>query len=383
MAIIPFLLQWVLPTIGKRLLVIRPNALSAATEAETDATLPSVADLARLETPAHTCRAEVKQRLRRIVPAPTSQITLDSPAGWALPRIPSVACEHGGLPAPALPRPDEKSGTVRRGLSILPPSKTTPKRYGRKPNHTKLINDSAHSDNAPADALPSTNSSETPMKWIPQTMNAAMRFTQRDRSIFEILTGKLRAADDELLFSAFTTSQHGSRLADRLRRWHEAGLIGRTQAVVRKINIVEPVVTWRPGQPSLNFDAISWRLQSRWNVAPRPIRVSWATAQAAEFFGGVGGRLSQPLQLEHDLGTSAAYFSRLRSHPDDADAWVGEDVYRREHRPSRRSKVPDAVLLDSSGHVQLAIEFGGAYAAQRVRSFHRYCARQNLPYEIW
>jgi hypothetical protein len=29
------------------------------------------------------------------------------------------------------------------------------------------------------------------------------------------------------------------------------------------------------------------------------------------------------------------------------------------------------------------VEFGGAYPAERVRSFHRFCVRQKLPYEIW
>lgn len=213
--------------------------------------------------------------------------------------------------------------------------------------------------------------------------SAEIRFTKRDRKLFDLLTRKLRVVEDEQIFFAFTKSPRGSRLAYRLRRWHDQGLIQRTQAVVRMIAVVEPIATWQLGLPLPDFDAVSWRLQRRWQIVPRPVSVSWATSRAAELFGGVGGRLRQPLQLEHDLGTASVYFRRLQFAPDAADAWIGEDIYRREHRPPRRFKVPDAVLLDGSGAVRLAVEFGGAYPAERVRSFHRFCVCQRLPYEIW
>ena len=44
----------------------------------------------------------------------------------------------------------------------------------------------------------------------------------------------------------------------------------------------------------------------------------------------------------------------------------------------------DAVLADDpEGGVRLALEFGGAYNARRVRAFHEHCVAEGLAYELW
>ena len=44
-------------------------------------------------------------------------------------------------------------------------------------------------------------------------------------------------------------------------------------------------------------------------------------------------------------------------------------------------KLPDAMVRD--GLYRTAIEFGGRYKSAKLEAFHKYCAAQELGYEIW
>lgn len=106
--------------------------------------------------------------------------------------------------------------------------------------------------------------------------------------------------------------------------------------------------------------------------------VNWATPKAAHLLAGCSGWGRQPLQIEHDLGTTAMYVS---SRPYQSDAiWYGEDIVRR--RFSRvNKKVPDVLLVDRSDNILKVMEYGGQYSRQRLEEFHR--TWQQYPWEIW
>jgi hypothetical protein len=87
------------------------------------------------------------------------------------------------------------------------------------------------------------------------------------------------------------------------------------------------------------------------------------------------------LQVEHDLGTAAMFFRRNELDSSNWDQWLGEDILRQTAR--RRQPIPDAAHCSTDGMIRLAIEFGGAYSADRLRRFHLHCRRCSLPYELW
>jgi hypothetical protein len=101
--------------------------------------------------------------------------------------------------------------------------------------------------------------------------------------------------------------------------------------------------------------------------------------------GGVGGRLRQALQLQHDLGVAEIW---ARRGQDAGPRWLSEDAYRAHCQLERKSKVPDAVILDTRapdkhGALLRVIEFGGRYSRQRLENFHRFWSRRGVDYEIW
>ena len=213
------------------------------------------------------------------------------------------------------------------------------------------------------------------------------RLTETDRRVLHTLTHCVRVADGDQLA---TVSQ--AQVERRLVSLRERGLLNNGAVTVRRPQPTAPVWNWQPGDPAPAAGPLAWQLQKRWQVcAPQTINVWWATSDAARLMGGVGGRLRQPLQVAHDLGVTDVYSRFVAADPGTAGpagtnptgTWMGEDNYRREFRPLRKVKVPDAVVLDADGDIERVIEFGGAYPARRVEAFHRYWSRQQIPYEVW
>ena len=114
--------------------------------------------------------------------------------------------------------------------------------------------------------------------------------------------------------------------------------------------------------------------------APQATTVYLASLRAARLFGGTGGRFTYPLQATHDLHVTAIYVGMAEANDPRLARWRGEETLRLARR---RGKVPDAVLVDDRGRATMAIEFGGSYRPDRVRSFHRVCENRRLPYELW
>ena len=196
-----------------------------------------------------------------------------------------------------------------------------------------------------------------------------------DLEILKLLTWRVRLATGTQLVE-FSGS------AARTRKLHVAGLLAKDSTVAAVPTLVQPLAIWLPGQEAPDFQALAWKLlQRRRSTRPKRVRVFWATKRAVQISGGVGGRIRQPVQVEHDLGTTATFLRRRIVAPEEAERCVGEDIYRLQ--AARGCKVPDALLCSATGAAERAIEYGGAYAASRIRGFHRHCSGQKLAWEIW
>jgi len=207
-----------------------------------------------------------------------------------------------------------------------------------------------------------------------------LSITARDAGLLDLLTRRVRSAT---VTQVARRSFGGSIAAagKRLRRLQSAGLVVTAAPLVRQLSLTEPLMSWRPHHPEPDFDALSWRARGRWRgLLPKAVRAVWATAAAVRLVGGCGGEVRQPLQVEHDLHVTEVFLQLESGRPALTDRWISEDVYRRRER---RGKVPDGVLLDSAGRAVRWMEFAGSYSAGRIRSFHRCCEREGLPYELW
>ncbi len=196
-----------------------------------------------------------------------------------------------------------------------------------------------------------------------------------DRDILNLLTWRVRLATGPQLVE-FAGS------AARPRKLHQAGLLAKASVVVAVPTLVQPLASWFPGEEPPDFPALAWKLLQRRRSTPAlRVPIFWATSRAVGISGGVGGRIRQPVQIEHDVGTTAIFLRRRLLAPDEAQRWIGEDIYR--SLSARTGKVPDALVCSASGMPERAIEYGGAYATGYLRQFHQHWSGQRLPWEIW
>jgi hypothetical protein len=216
-----------------------------------------------------------------------------------------------------------------------------------------------------------------------------LTLTDRDRAVLACATGPTRLFSLEQAaatwWSGFASGIVAARA--RLARLETAGLLVKRVFPTHPLLALDaPLVVWRPGDDLPDFGSISYRLQKRWNLGTVPTTTYIATTLATKLMGGLrrgdkaDGRLRHPLQATHDLHVAELYLRFLRSEPALAECWVSEEVLQKRN-PGK--KASDGALLDRAGEIRLAIEFGGSYRSRRVKSFHRECARKNLPYELW
>jgi hypothetical protein len=206
----------------------------------------------------------------------------------------------------------------------------------------------------------------------------AMRLGDIDQRLLTVLTWRCRAGLEDQLASILGTTVSCLRQATaKLKRER---LVSSRDVTAVSYELERPLAAFARGEQIPDFGALQWELQRRWrNAARRPARALWATRFATRLVGGVGGRLRQPLQLQHDLGVTEIYARRtLRPK----ETWISEDVYRSLWKQGDMGKVPDALLVDPEGRLLRAVEFGGRYSRQRLEDFHTFWATR-LPYEIW
>lgn len=201
----------------------------------------------------------------------------------------------------------------------------------------------------------------------------------RKLEVLRLLTGKVRAATrDQLVAADVSWSPAVLEELVRERLLSETNLSLVVPPARRR-----PYASWQPMLASPPFGAISWRGRRRIRAGTaKPTRIYWATHRAARTVGGIGGKLRQPWQLQHDLGVTSVYLLLCRTEPALAEHWVSEDIYRREFIQCRRDKIADAFLLNPAGQVYRVIEFVGDYSTQRLRDFHRFWSRRRIPYEL-
>lgn len=201
----------------------------------------------------------------------------------------------------------------------------------------------------------------------------------RKLEVLRLLTGKVRAATRDQLVAA-DVSWSPAVLAELVR---EQLLCETTLSLIVPAVQRKPYAFWRPTQETPKFGAISWQGRQRLrNGMTKPTRIYWATHRAVRTVGGIGGKLRQPWQLQHDLGVTSVHLLLRRSEPTLAAHWISEDIYRREFGQRRKDKIADAFLVNPMGQVYRVIEFVGDYSTQRLRDFHRFWSRRRIPYEL-
>lgn len=228
-----------------------------------------------------------------------------------------------------------------------------------------------------------------------------MSVTGREREIVSALASKIRMLSFEQIRrewwpgSDAAPSESADRNARRrLSELVEAGLLTRERVAAKPLlSLDAPAFRWKPdagggpnvgsepGEAAPEFSSLSWQLQKRWTEPEREVSAYLATRRAASIFGGwANGRIKNPGQATHDFHVGAVYLKLLRTAPTLAAGWIGEEMLS----PTRQGqKLPDAILYDREGRPRLVVEFGGAYPAERVQSFHEDCAARQLPYELW
>jgi len=154
----------------------------------------------------------------------------------------------------------------------------------------------------------------------------------------------------------------------------------RTISVVPKLE--QPLISWTPEKPTPPTSVVCNQLRLRWQTwRPKSCFIFWASPTAVHFYGGVAGGRRQPLQLSHDLGTSAIFVHWTQKQPGLLSDWYGED-YLRQH-PFPFPFMPDAALLGPAGVPETLIEFGGQYPLRKLQRWHQACAASQLSYELW
>jgi hypothetical protein len=212
-----------------------------------------------------------------------------------------------------------------------------------------------------------------------------VKLTQRDQDIVQALASQVRVLSLEQIANHWwPNSKSKEELArKRLAILVDAGFLSSWRLTAAPLpDIVEPVLTWRPGLCEPDLGSAAWTLQSRWKEAARPQRCFLATRNASGLFGGrASGHPKKEFQVSHDLGVAAMYLRIRLTRPQLITKWIGEDVLA----PYRKGqKLPDAVIATSpQTPPQLVLEFGGAYDKKRLVSFHQDCQQRLLPYEVW
>jgi hypothetical protein len=207
--------------------------------------------------------------------------------------------------------------------------------------------------------------------------------TARDREILEALTRRVRVMTiTQIARTWWVTSKHSDANArDRMAALEARGLITKQRALAHpEILVEEPLVRWAPFLPQPNFGKVSYQLQTRWTKPSVMATVISATSQAANQFGGHGGRPSRDVERTHDIHLAAVFLRYRAQSPSLLQHWVFEEQIRRE-RGHTNEMLPDVMLRDPAS--PRAVEFGGSYPKAKLEAFHAYCKEKRLHYEIW
>lgn len=210
--------------------------------------------------------------------------------------------------------------------------------------------------------------------------------TSRDDEILDSLTLRVRLLTlDQVARSWWTGAKSARQSAlNRLRCLEQAEKIHLFDLLAHpELPLTEPEVHWKPKTPVPNFHQLSYRLSRRWKQ-PAVRHVGLIASRASgRHYGGWGGRYPRPTERTHDLHMATVFLLKRSQDPGSVAHWMSEEKVRerqRQRRSDSAQHVPDAILKRPK---RCAIEFGGSYPADKLASFHDYCAQQGWPYEIW
>lgn len=141
-----------------------------------------------------------------------------------------------------------------------------------------------------------------------------------------------------------------------------------------------PLFTWKPNERDPDTWTISENARNRWRRQSKTVFAYQATQLAGRLFGSRSGKEIRTIERQHDLLLGEVYVNYLRSMPDLAERWYGEDTVP---QAPYGVKNPDAFLFDDELKPRRVIESTGAYSQKQVKSFHKYCRINKLPYELW
>jgi len=211
-------------------------------------------------------------------------------------------------------------------------------------------------------------------------MNAT--WTTRDLDIVETLTRRVSLLTlDQIARIWWPTAGSARVVRRRLRRIAAGGLVAcHLLNVCRLPRLAGPLLSWIPGQPDPDYQAVSHRARCRWTLPASPELILVATPLAANLFGSTARGLPPMEHRDHDLLLAEVYVFYRRSRPRDASMWTGECALS---KAGYRIKDPDAFLIDPAGKRHRAIESAGRYGPDRIEEFHLHCFSRELPYELW
>jgi hypothetical protein len=209
------------------------------------------------------------------------------------------------------------------------------------------------------------------------------KLTTRDSEILDTLTQRVRVLTLDQVARTWwaAVAQPEAGAQRRLRELERAGWVHNFTVVAHpEIPLLHPVASWHPGAVSPDFSTIAYELRSRWRLSVTPVNCVIASTKAGRHFGGHGGRFPRQTEQTHDIHLAAVYLHIRSATPHLARHWESEAEIV-EQRGNVSEKLPDAILALPTG--KRVIEFGGAYAKEKLQAFHQYCAQNELPYEVW
>ena len=211
-------------------------------------------------------------------------------------------------------------------------------------------------------------------------MNNRSLITERDVDILTTLKDKTGKLSLEQIARTWFRGSRGAA-ANRVRVLESSGLIESMFPTTHpEIELSAPHFSWRPGEQPPAGEQLSWKLKSRWSQPPKRTRIIIPTKKTVSILGGEPVRPSRSRAILHDLHVASIYLRFLRRDRLTAEGWIHETNLYRNGFGRDGLPLPDAVIeLDEL----VAIDFGGAYSAAKIRKIHNSYEKHNMAYQIW
>ena len=210
----------------------------------------------------------------------------------------------------------------------------------------------------------------------------ARALTQRDEEILDTLSRRVRLLVLSQIATHWwkSTSSSKANAQARIRTLEQAGWVSSHVVMAHPILQMEgPLFSWSPGKTFPPYRSLSYQLVRRWNQEPIRMKTYIATSKSGHHFGGRGGKLPRNHELSHDIHLAQVFLSKWKGHGKgqgmDPELWESEELF---HAQERNLKRPDAFIRPNT-----AIEMGGQYGVDKLKTFHALCEENRWDYEIW